>query len=329
MSVRRKGDRWEVRVRIGNGQRIERRLPAGATRVEAHELESQVRRDVVAASLGRFDHPIADALDRWQIDATRLRTWERDIRYRAQILRDAYGHLRVSALQSVADSIKKAGTEAGKSPFAINRYLAIVRRLGRLAVRWGWIERAPIIDLVPGERPRSVMLTPAEVRRLVAGADPRLGPMILFACLSGLRRGEQLALTPASIRDGHAIIPNSKTGRPRAVPLPPEAVKIATRCLPWGMTPNNAHRLFHEARAAAGLPHVRWHDLRRTYGSWMVAGGAPLHAVRDILGHGDIKTTSIYLATARKDLREAVSALPHMGEGRGKRARQKPDKKAA
>ena len=59
---------------------------------------------------------------------------------------------------------------------------------------------------------------------------------------------------------------------------------------------------------------------KAAYGSWLVAGGAPLHAVRDLLGPGDVRTTSIYLATARQDLRDAIEALPKIpGQGRVKR----------
>jgi haloacid dehalogenase-like hydrolase/Phage integrase family len=69
-----------------------------------------------------------------------------------------------------------------------------------------------------------------------------------------------------------------------------------------------------------GINEIEADDIRRTYGSWLVAGGAPLHAVRDLLGHGDVRTTSIYLATARQDLRDAIEALPKIpGQGRVKK----------
>ncbi len=320
MSVRKKGNRWEVRVRFGDGRRVERRLPLGASRTDALALEAQVRGDVVAASLGRFDYPLKTALDRWQIDAQRLKSWQRDLRYRAGVVRETYGERRLSELQKVADGIKEAGAKADLSAAGVNRYLAILRRLGRLAQRWGWLERAPEIEFVSGEKSRSVALTPAQLRRLVENADPRLAPMILFAALSGMRRGEQLALSADSIVDGQAIVSNSKTARPRAVPLPREALRIAKKHLPWAIKVANVRKLFDEARERARLPHVRWHDIRRTYGSWLVAGGAPLHAVRDLLGHGDVRTTSIYLATARQDLRDAIEALPKIpGQGRVKK----------
>jgi integrase len=320
MPVRRKGTRWEVRVSCGGGRRVERRLPAGATRDEAYELEARIRRELVAASLGRGDRPLSAAIDRWEADARRLKSWDKDLRYRLYLFRQAYGDWPLSSASHVADELKRGAALAGKAPATVNRYLAILRRLLRLAEDWGWLERAPSISMVPGERARSTVLTLAQVNALVLAADPRLGPMIEFAVLTGMRKAEQLALTQESIRDGAAILPDTKAGRPRAVPLPPEAARIARRHLPWGLGRENVRKLFGEARKRAGLD-VRWHDLRRTYGSWLVTGGASLLAVRDLLGHSDIKTTSIYLATVRPDLVSAVGKLPRMGKAWGKRKR--------
>ncbi len=91
-----------------------------------------------------------------------------------------------------------------------------------------------------------------------------------------------------------------------------------------------APRLLDQVRTAAGLPNLHWHDLRRSYGTWLLqSGSASLADVRDLLGHGDIKTTSIYLATARKDLTKAVSGLPELGEARGKKKRSNNTRKTA
>jgi len=45
----------------------------------------------------------------------------------------------------------------------------------------------------------------------------------------------------------------------------------------------------------------------------MMARGASLLDVRDVLGHADIKTTGIYLASERPDLARAVKRLPKIG----------------
>jgi hypothetical protein len=46
--------------------------------------------------------------------------------------------------------------------------------------------------------------------------------------------------------------------------------------------------------------------------------------VRDLLGNGDVRMTSIYLATERQDLRDAIEVLPKiLGDERGKKKSNK------
>jgi hypothetical protein len=51
---------------------------------------------------------------------------------------------------------------------------------------------------------------------------------------------------------------------------------------------------FVDAVGRAGLRHVRFHDLRHTFGTQMAAAGAPLRAIQEWMGHRDYRTTSIY-----------------------------------
>jgi hypothetical protein len=50
-----------------------------------------------------FDYLLKTALDRWQIDAQRLKPWQRDLRYRAGVVRETHGERRLSELQKIAD----------------------------------------------------------------------------------------------------------------------------------------------------------------------------------------------------------------------------------
>jgi hypothetical protein len=48
-------------------------------------------------------------------------------------------------------------------------------------------------------------------------------------------------------------------------------------------------------RTPAALPPLRFHDLRHTYGSLLVAGGIDLASVKSAMGHSRISTTERYL----------------------------------
>lgn len=64
------------------------------------------------------------------------------------------------------------------------------------------------------------------------------------------------------------------------------------------LRPASVHRILRQATAAAGLPDIAPHDLRRTAAKLMEDGGAGLRAIRDALGHSSVATTEKYLQTA-------------------------------
>ena len=61
---------------------------------------------------------------------------------------------------------------------------------------------------------------------------------------------------------------------------------------------------------AAGLPELpRFHDLRHSHASWLLAGGADLQVVKERLGHASIVTTQRYLHTLPDADETAVEAF--------------------
>ena len=65
---------------------------------------------------------------------------------------------------------------------------------------------------------------------------------------------------------------------------------------------------FQEELARAGLPRIRWHDLRHTTATLLLEGGEDLGVVSRILGHSDYSTTSdVYAHLSRRMLGRAAS----------------------
>lgn len=335
MSIRRHGNRWQVRVRLGGGARVERTLPPGSRRADALALEAQIRRAQVDTAVGRKPRRLIDeALDRWvESSARHLKSWKLDLQYRVAVLREFTAGRHLDALPEIADRIKTAGMAEGLNPATVNRHVALLRRVGNLAERWGWTD-LPLgrrVQLLPERSERHVYLSAADVERLAAKADPLTADMIRFAALTGLRRGELLALRPEQVVDGMLLLDTAtKSGRPRGIPLPPQAAAIARKRLPWGVTKDTLRKRYQRARIAAGMPTIRWHDLRHTYASWLVQAGQPLTAVRDLLGHSSLAVTHRYAHLAPAHLREAVSTLPRLNGVRvGTKSRGRGKKKAA
>jgi integrase len=151
--------------------------------------------------------------------------------------------------------------------------------------------------------------------------DPEL---VRVAAYAGLRRGELVALHWRDIDfvgrkllirrslSGDTEVKSTKSRRVREVPLPDQAADALKRlsrrgeftgpddyvfCSRLGrrLDPSALRRRYERARDAAGLEPLRFHDLRHTYGSLLVAGGIDLVSVKAAMGHSRITTTERYL----------------------------------
>jgi integrase len=167
------------------------------------------------------------------------------------------------------------------------------------------------------------VFSPEEVWALVrAAASERDGALFLTAAFTGLRMGELLALrwrdvdfagstirVRASYAGGHLTTP--KSGKVRAVPMAPDVATVLAqigRREFWtadddlvfvgetgGYLDGSAlRRRYKEALARAGLRALRFHDLRHTFGTRMIAK-ADIRRVQEWMGHADIQTTMRYL----------------------------------
>ncbi|GAB5376053.1 MAG: hypothetical protein AcusKO_25150 [Acuticoccus sp.] len=63
---------------------------------------------------------------------------------------------------------------------------------------------------------------------------------------------------------------------------------------------------FKRAAAAAGVPHVRIHDLRHTAGTTILRSSGNLAMAQRLLGHTQITTTRVYAHVLTDDLRTAM-----------------------
>ena len=67
---------------------------------------------------------------------------------------------------------------------------------------------------------------------------------------------------------------------------------------------------FSSVVSKCGLKDVHPHDLRRTFGSWLVQQGVPIHSVSALLRHSDIQVTvNVYAHLAPENLKDAAGVL--------------------
>jgi integrase len=167
------------------------------------------------------------------------------------------------------------------------------------------------------------VFSPEEIMALVqAAASQQDAAIYLTAAFTGLRRGELLALrwrdidfagqvirVRASFADGHLTTPTS--GKVRSVPMAPEVARSLARLAQrdrWTgddelvfpgaggsfLDGRAVSRRYREAVRQAGLRELRFHDLRHTFGTRMIAK-ADIRRVQEWMGHADVQTTMKYL----------------------------------
>jgi len=145
---------------------------------------------------------------------------------------------------------------------------------------------------------------------------------LLYGC--GLRIGEALALDIRDISTAHsaALRVRGKGGKERIVPVLPavrEAIAVWLTLHP-GRQPDSpvfigvrgqrldpavAQRLLRNFRRLRGLPeHATPHALRHSFATHLLADGADLRSIQDLLGHASLSTTQRYTAVDAARLME-------------------------
>jgi integrase len=162
---------------------------------------------------------------------------------------------------------------------------------------------------LPENESRHIYLSQQEVNKLCAAIEHQpTRDAVMIAAYAGLRLGEIMRLEPDNVRRGCLYVATSKSGRPRVVPIHP-AIRSAVKRLPLPCGQRWITRHFEAAREVLKHKEWRFHDLRHTNASWLIAAGADLVTVRDLLGHSSLAVTSRYTHLQTKHLKAAVRRI--------------------
>lgn len=224
------------------------------------------------------------------------------------------------------------------SPWTRKTILKMVRRIFEMAVEEGILDRNPCAGIrVNVPEVDQKVLTKTEVGIFLQEAkltDHRFYPIWAMALMTGMRSGELFALKWTDIDfDGKTISVSkqwtnkngfgpTKTQRSRVVPISNALLKFLKELkiksgnqsefvLPQMPEWENGEqaRITREFCAAIGITPVKFHDLRATFITNLLARGESLARVMAIVGHSQIKTTNGYLRKAGVDVQGATEKL--------------------
>jgi integrase len=278
-----------------------------------------------------FDEAAARYID----DDTGKKSLPRDI----VSIKAVFPYIGNLALESVhagtLDRFVSDRQAAGISAGTIRRDLSVVRQILKLAcLKWRepngepWLKSVPMMPSVKGEKPRQARpITHEEQARLFPLLPDYLAEMALFAVHTGCRDQEICGLQWAwehKVNGDNTtvfILPGNitKNGKERIIPLNAVARSIVEARRQVGgehVFSLNGKRLqrmnnraWQQARIAAGMPSVRVHDLRHTFGNRLRYAGVSYEDRQDLLGHHAGRITSHYCKADIYRLIEAVELL--------------------
>jgi len=271
----------------------------------------------------------ADWAEEWRTSIVDLRpsTKARDLGYLERYVLPRFGKLELGQIDHMAVRAWVAELSgSGLSPATTTKAAQILGKLMKAAVQAGLLIKSPCdgIRLPRIERTEMRFLDATEVRALAAAIDPRYKATVLLAAYGGLRAGELFGLRAKRVDPlrrtitvaetlvdvgGHPYFgpPKTRAGH-RTVPLPRVAAEpLAEHLVTYGRKPDDLvftapeggpvqlnvwrRRFWAPAVRAAGLAHLRPHDLRHTaVALWIAAGANPKEAATRA-GHTSVSFT--------------------------------------
>ena len=218
------------------------------------------------------------------------------------------------------------------SPASINRELATLRRMLRLAQEWKVIGRVPRIRLLRGERNREFVLSFKDEELYLGAAPDDLRDVAVFMIDTGLRVGEVLSLEWPTIRlkpapgaeNGYVTVRagNAKNSKGRNVPLTERATEMLKALGPakegyvfhrddgqpiYQTWFNERHR---KLRGVLKFPvDFVPHSFRHTYGTRLGEAGADAFTIMRVMGHSTVVVSQKYVHPTPETMERAVQKM--------------------
>jgi integrase len=221
---------------------------------------------------------------------------------------------------------------------SINRELATLRRLLRMAQEWKILARVPRIRLLRGEHGREFTVSYAHEALYLGATTGDLHDVALLMLDTGLRMGEVLTLSVSDVqlqpangaRYGYLTVRprKSKNSKGRNVPLTSRVSKMLSDRSRIGDSGlvfrrednrplaqtwlNEQHR---EIYASLQLgPEFVPHSLRHTFGTRLGEAGADAFTIMRLMGHSSVTVSQRYVHPSPESVENAIARMESLGQ---------------
>lgn len=197
------------------------------------------------------------------------------------------------------------------APVSVRRELIILSGILRLAnEEWGWISTVPTrkVRKPHSSPPRRRGISNEEIEKICNRLKmTRIGKqtedVFRISLETGMRLSEICEMKWEQVFDKHVVLPDTKNGDRRSVPLSVEARRIIEerRAITGGEerlfseSSETISKAFQRARTAAGCPDVHLHDAR-SEAITRLSKKLDVMQLAKMIGHRDLKSLMIYYA---------------------------------
>ena len=177
---------------------------------------------------------------------------------------------------------------------------AIHRRMINICWNWGFknglVKKALKLEGDTKGESRNRVLSDSELKTLLDEIrDNRFNLFVRFAYYTGARSGEIRSISRENIFSNH-IVAYGKSGK-RLIKLNNQAQEILDGLDElWNYSKDFVSHKFKKEARRLGIPDIRFHDLRRTFGYKLIRQGRPIYEVSKLLGHSSVTTTERHYA---------------------------------
>lgn len=333
MAVYKRNNAWYCRGQI-NGERYDCKCDGATTEADAKAIDDGIRYKMRLVQSGlalekEKDYSFSFLMEKYleHCIANGNRTYH-DSELLVQGLIKYFGaRTKIRSIKpSNINSFKAYKLGQNRKPATINKYLALLKCAFNILKKDKLITYNPMDDvelLVVDDR-RSRYLTKQEWDALKTTLPKWLLDITIVALHTGIRRSNVLRLRWEYIdlhRDNIAIPSEESKGKKImniaiSEKLHNHLLTLEPKESGWvfinpktGKPYCDVKKAFKKALQEAHIENFRFHDLRRTVGTWLLDEGVDIRTIQGILWHSDVRVTERYLSPLENQKSKAMNIL--------------------
>jgi len=237
-----------------------------------------------------------------------------------------WGKLLVSRItpRMIQGLLARKLDQDGVTKATANRYLACVKTLFKMAVRWGITGHNPAekVKMMKEEPKIPEALTEEQIEALLVELPDYARVVAIVAVDTGMRRGElqRLQWRDVDLEKSRITVRTSKNNEFRVIPMTRRVHDTLQEQKQQGIIPYvlvgldntpfvDLKKSLHTAAENAGIGHVHLHMLRHTFATRLRERGVPLDRIMELLGQKSMAMVLRYAKATPTQLEAAIEAL--------------------